>query len=236
MSTDTPEFWNEIWSDTDDLGSGSDEILADQLKDLTPGRALEIGCGDGRNAVWMAEQGWRVTAVDYSTVAIEKGRGLAAKRGVDVEFVEADAASYEPGDSFDLITSFYIQLFPRDRANMLAAMSKQLAPGGTLLFVSHDKSAPPSVWSEEDLLSLTTPEEVVAELAGLQIEQAIVLSHGGEGPEPSHVHNAEGHESQGSHGSSSTIVRATRPSFGPRRRGRSRRRKGTTPPVHARQP
>ena len=59
MSTDTPEFWNEIWADIEDCGSGSDEILVDQVKHLTPGRALDIGCGTGGNAIWLATQGWQ---------------------------------------------------------------------------------------------------------------------------------------------------------------------------------
>ena len=71
MSTDTPEFWDDMWTDMEDCGSGSDRILAEQVESLTPARALEIGCGTGGNAVWLAEKGWRVTAVDYSAVAIE---------------------------------------------------------------------------------------------------------------------------------------------------------------------
>ncbi len=199
MSTDSPEFWDRTWAEIGATGSGSDDILAEQVGRLKPGRALEIGCGMGGNAVWLAIKGWQVTAADYSTVALEKAGQLAAEQGVSVEFVVADASKYQPVGNFDLIISFYIQLFPVRRAGMLANISKALAQGGTLLFVSHDKSGSPSGWSEEDLLSLTTPEEIVMELPGLQIEQASVLHHdGGE-------HEAE------SHGSSTTVVRATRP-------------------------
>ena len=189
MSTDSPEFWNEIWAATEAIGSSSEEILAEQIGHLSPKRALEIGCGIGGNAVWLAKKGWQVTAFDYSPVAIEKGRHLAAEQGVSVNYVVADASKYEPIGNFDLIISFYIQLFPVQRASMLAMMSKALAPGGTLLFVSHDKSGAPSGWSEEDLLSLTSPEEIVKELPGLVIEQSATLSH--------------------QDGSSNTIVRAT---------------------------
>ena len=93
MSTDTPEFWNEMWAELEDCGSGSDAILFDQVQDLTPGRALDIGCGTGGNAVWLAKQGWQVTAVDYSEVAIDKGRRLAAEQGVSVGFVVAGAST-----------------------------------------------------------------------------------------------------------------------------------------------
>ena len=215
MSTDTPQFWNEMWSDIEDCGSGSDEILADQVERLTPGRALDIGCGTGGNAVWLAKHGWQVTALDYSEVAIEKGRRLASEQGADVEFVVADVSTHRPRGEYDLITCFYIQLFRHQRANMLAKMSEALAPGGTFLFVSHDKSGPPAGWSTEDLLSLTTPEEIVAELSELQIEQAFVLNHDAEGFHASHMPHDSGeqepHEDHDSHGSSSTIVRAIRP-------------------------
>ena len=214
MSTDTPEFWNEIWADTDNVGSGSDAILSEQIEHLTPGRALEIGCGTGANAVWLAQQGWQVTAIDYSEVAVEKGKQLAAEKGVKVEFALADASTYQPKGQYDLITSFYIQLFPQQRASMLANMSKALAPGGTLLFVGHDKSGPPAGWSEEDLLSLTTPEEIVAKLAELQIEHAIVLDDDANGGQVSHMRHDgaehETHEAQCFHATSSTIVRVIR--------------------------
>ena len=213
MSTDTPEFWNEVWADIEDCGSGSDEILVDQVKDLTPGRALDIGCGTGGNAVWLAKKGWQVTAVDHSSVAIEKGKRFAVEQGVNVLFVVADASQFKPQGDYDLITCFYIQLFPQQRGNMLAKMSKALAPGGTFLFVSLDKTGPTSGWSEEDLLSLTTPEEIVAQIKELQIKQAFVLSHDGR-----HASLGQGNggeqgppESHEGHGSSSTIVRAFRP-------------------------
>ena len=214
MSTDTPRFWNEKWTDTENEGSGSDAILAEQIEHLTPGRALEIGCGTGANAVWLAEQGWQVTAVDYSEVAIEKGKQLAALKEVTVDFVLASADTYQPQGQYDLIMSFYIQLFPQQRAGMLAMMSQALAPGGTLLFVSHDKSGPPAGWSEVDLLGLTTPEEIVAELPELEIEQAFVLVDEGNGGEVSHMRQDgaehETHEAEVSHATSSTIIRAIR--------------------------
>ncbi|PKB72039.1 MAG: hypothetical protein BZY87_02360 [SAR202 cluster bacterium Io17-Chloro-G6] len=215
MSTDTPEFWNEMWADIEDCGSGSDAILADQIEHLTPGRALDMGCGTGGNAIWLAKQGWQVTAVDHSEVAIEKGKRLAAEEEVNVEFILAAASTYRPMGHYHLTTSFYIQMFPQERINMLAQMSKALAPGGTLLFVSHDKSGPPIGWTEEDLLSLTTPEEIVAELPDLQIERAFVLDDDQSGGHASHMRQAgaisETHSAHDSHGASSTVVRAVRP-------------------------
>lgn len=211
MSTDSPEFWNDIWADIEDCSSGSDQILAGQVGSLSPGYALEIGCGTGGNAVWLANQGWQVTAVDYSMVAIEKGQQMAADQGATVEFVVADASTYQPQGHYDLITSFYIQLFPGLRAAMLANMSKALAPGGYLLFVGHDKSGPPLGWTEEDMLSLTTPEEVVSDLIGLEVKEATVTRHDS-GLHAVHSHYVESGENEVhySGGSFSTVVMAWR--------------------------
>jgi len=203
MSTDSPEFWDKTWGEAGAIGSGSDAILDAQIGHLNPGRVLEIGCGLGGNAVWLAENGWQVTAVDYSAVAIEKGAQLADEKGVNVEFVVADASEYKPADVFDLIICFYIQMFPAQRASMLANVSKALSPGGTLLFVSHDASGSPSGWSDEDLLSLTTPQQVIDELPELRIEQALVLE------DQEGEHQTDGMNS--SEGSRTTLVRAIRP-------------------------
>ena len=196
-SSDTVEFWNEIWETMEDTFADYDETLVDAVEGLTPGRALDVGCGAGGNAIWLAERGWRVTAVDFSEVAIQKAMQRATERGVEVNFVVADAAAFQPQDEYDLITTFYIQLWPRQRAQMLSNVSKALASGGRLLFVSHDKSAPPSGWSEEDKESLTAPEEVVTELPGLHIEQAETIYESGAHvehmpqPDKEHSHHSD---------------------------------------------
>ena len=219
-STDTVEFWNEIWETMEHTFADYDEALADAVQELVPGRALDMGCGAGGNAMWLAARGWQVTAVDFSDVAIQKARQRATERGVEVNFVVADAAAFQPQDEYDLITTFYIHLWPRQRAQMLSNVSKALAPGGRLLFVSHDKAAPPSGWSEEDLESLTTPEEIVAELPGLHIERAEVVHESGAHmehmpqPEEEDAHHSEasGHEHADGeyHPSATTIVVAVR--------------------------
>ena len=177
MTDDASEFWDDIWATMEELSTAPDQLLVTQIKGLSPGRALELGCGMGSNAVWLAERGWRVTAMDFSENAIEKARQLARERGVDVEFVIADASSYQTDGEYDLVTSFYVQLSPEQRVKMLSLAGEALVPGGTLLFVSHDRSNPPAEWSKEDLLSLTTPDKIVSELPSLKIEQAYVLEH-----------------------------------------------------------
>ena len=71
-------------------------FLVAKSSDLSPGRALDVACGEGRNAVWLAEQGWQVTGVDFSEVALEKARRLAELRGVEAEWVQADLLDYRP--------------------------------------------------------------------------------------------------------------------------------------------
>ena len=205
---DEREFWNEIWSGTDDIDSGSDELLATYTERLTPGRALELGCGAGRNAVWLAESGWQVTAADFSPAAVESSKQLADQAGVTVELEVAAAASYQPKSQFDLITSFYIQLPSPERARMLANAGDVLAPSGTMLFVSHDESSPPQGWWQDDRLTLTTPEQIVAELQGLRIAEAKVLM----GSTPPHVEGSEPHGvARDAHESGTTAVLATKP-------------------------
>ena len=218
MTHDTREFWNETWAEHDDVTPDADDFLVAAAEGLTPGRALDIGCGAGGNAVWLAEQGWQVTATDFADAAIEKGKRLATKRGVQVEFVVAEATTFQPERQYDLITSFYVQLPPDQRAKMLSIAAGALTPGGTLLFVSHDESSPPSGWTDEDMLSLTTPDEVASELPGLKIEQAFVMeqeggehaaqAHDSEDAHDTHEHPAD--EGLDLHGSSSTVVRAVR--------------------------
>ena len=218
MTHETREFWNEMWTEHDDSTPDPDDLLVTEVAGLSSGRALDIGCGAGSNAVWLAAHGWQVTATDLADAGIEKGKRLATKRGVQVEFIVAEATAFRPDGRYDLITSFYIQLRPDQRAKMLAMAAGALAPGGTLLFVSHDKSSPPSGWTDEDLLSLTTPDEVASELPGLKIEQASVMEHEG-GEHATHAHDSEDDldtyelstdEAHNSHGSRSTVVRAIR--------------------------
>ena len=224
-TTDSKAFWNDMWGETDEAYPDHDAMLVTETKGLKPGRALDIGCGAGGNAVWLAEQGWQVTAVDLSDVAVEKGRRLAIERGVNVDFIVSNATTFQPDSLFDLITSFYIQVPPEGRARMLSNAANSLAPGGTLLFVSHDRSAPPEGWSDEHIASLTTPDEVASEIPVLKIEQAYVSEHAdaahmGNSDErhESHSHEADDHdadahskhESHDSCGSGSTVVRARR--------------------------
>ena len=211
MKTDTVEFWNDIGATMDHTFADHDALLAKLVGGLQPGRALDLGCGSGGNAVWLAEHGWQVTAVDFSVVAVEKGRMRASERGVEVEFVVSDVTAHRPNGRYDLNTSFYIQLWPEQRSQMLAEAAKVLNPGGRIIFVSHDASAPPDGWTREDLESLTTPPQVAAELPGLKIERAEVLGESGHHTEDTASSTASephdnGEESSRTQGATTVVV------------------------------
>jgi SAM-dependent methyltransferase len=91
------EDWDRRYRGTELVWTAQpNRFLVQELRGLPPGRALDLGSGEGRNAVWLAEGGWKVTAVDFSPVALDKARRLAQARGVTVDWVLADLRDYEP--------------------------------------------------------------------------------------------------------------------------------------------
>ncbi len=149
-------------------------FVVEELGEVPPGRALDLGSGEGRNAVWLAERGWRVTAVDFSPVALDKARRLAQARGVSVHWVLADLRGYQPeSGAYDLVLVAYLQLPPVERAAVLAGAVAALAPGGTLLVIGHDlANLTQGVGGPKDPAVLYTPEPIVAELDGLTVHRA----------------------------------------------------------------
>src|SRR5262249_56447890 len=104
-------------------------FVVSELAGLRPGRALDLATGEGRNAVWLAEQGWQVTAVDYSAVGLAKGGQLAEARGVSVDWVAADLLEYQPTPkAFDLVLVVYLHLPPAERATVLHPATPAAAP------------------------------------------------------------------------------------------------------------
>ena len=169
------EDWDLRYAQPDLLWSATpNRFLVSEASDLTPGRALDLACGEGRNALWLAGLGWRVTAVDYSSVAIDKARSRAADEGADVEFLCFDLLEYEPEPhDYDLVLVFYLQLPGEERRIVLARAASALAPSGTILLVGHDRTnATDGVGGPSDPSVLYTPEEIVSELPGLEIEKA----------------------------------------------------------------
>jgi SAM-dependent methyltransferase len=169
------EDWDRRYGGTELLWRAEpNRFVAAELQGLPPGRALDLGAGEGRNAVWLAERGWRVTAVDFSAVALDKGRGLAQARGVGVDWVLEDLRGYRPElVAYDLVLVAYLQLLPAERAAVLRGAVTALARHGTLLVVGHDlANLAEGVGGPQDPAVLYTPEAVVAELTGLTVNRA----------------------------------------------------------------
>ena len=145
-------------------------VLAPVLESLTPGRALDLGCGAGRAALWLADRGWRVTAVDFSEVALAIGRGHNA----DVDWVLADVREYEPEpNAFDLVLVLYMHFASDERRSLLSRAAGAVATAGTLVVFGHDvENIGTGAQGPSDPDRLYTPETIVAELPGLEAERA----------------------------------------------------------------
>jgi SAM-dependent methyltransferase len=118
------------------------QFVERHLAALKPGTAIDLAAGEGRNAVWLAAQGWRVIAVDYSPVGLEKGRRLADDHDVadSIEFVAADALTYQPAEPVDLVVISYFQTSPAEQRTALQHAATWLRPGGTVFVVAHDRA------------------------------------------------------------------------------------------------
>jgi SAM-dependent methyltransferase len=169
------EDWDRRYSGPDLLWSATpNRFLVQEAEDLAPGRALDLACGEGRNALWLAERGWNVTAVDYSGVAIAKARDRAALGGADVDFVCADLLDYLPAEgAFDLVLVLYLQLPVEERRLVLARAEAALAPSGTFLLIGHDlTNVTDGVGGPSDPDVLYTPEQIAEEVPSLDVEKA----------------------------------------------------------------
>jgi SAM-dependent methyltransferase len=169
------EDWDRRYSQPDLLWSATpNRFLVREVAELPPGRALDLACGEGRNALWLAGRGWTVTGVDCSAVAIEKARRRSHDEGAEVDFVCADLLDYEPSASaYDLVLVLYLQLPFPERRLVLSRGARAVATGGTFLLVGHDlANMTDGVGGPTDADVLYTPDDIVAEVPGLVIEKA----------------------------------------------------------------
>lgn len=167
--------WDERYATKELLwGAEPNRFLVEETAGLAPGRALDLAAGHGRNAVWLAEQGWRVTAVDFSEVGLTKARELAADRGVEVDWVAADLNDYEPEpDAFDLVVILYLQLPEAELTPILRRAAGALAPGGTVIVVSHDRrNLTDGAGGPQDPDVLATPESLATPLPVVWVQRA----------------------------------------------------------------
>lgn len=172
------QTWNQRYRDAELVWSaGPNQFVADLCRDLTPGRSIDLAAGEGRNAIWLAEQGWDSTAVDYSDVAIEKARQLAERRGVTVTTEVADLTAYVPTPGgYDLVLVAYLQLTDEQLTPILRRAAAAVAPGGTFLLVGHDRqNLEHGYGGPQQIDVLTSPDQVVAALGdGFTVDRAEV--------------------------------------------------------------
>lgn len=112
--------------------------VAETLARLAPGTAIDLGAGEGRNALWLATQGWKVTAVDFSSVALNRGAEREAQLRVAVEWVCADAISWTPSTPVDLVLLSYLHFDAATIRALLRRAAGWLSPGGSLAVIGHD--------------------------------------------------------------------------------------------------
>ena len=155
--------------------AGPNTVVVDEVAGLTPGRAIDLAGGEGRNALWLAEQGWDAELVEFSGVALEKARAIAEQRGVTVTTTLADATAGPDLRPADLVLVCYLQLPAEPLARALGHAASLVAPGGTLLVIAHERDnlehghgGPP------DPAFLPTVDEVLAAVDGhgLTVERA----------------------------------------------------------------
>jgi SAM-dependent methyltransferase len=131
--------WDERYAAAGQLwGLEPNQFLVGVADDLPPGTVLDLGCGLGRNAVWLATRGFAVTGLDLSPVAVEQAEQFAASVGVDVEFAAADITTWRPdGRTWDVVLLSYIHLPEAGRVQVHATAVEALAPGGRVVVIAH---------------------------------------------------------------------------------------------------
>jgi SAM-dependent methyltransferase len=134
------DAWDERYAKPDLVWSRQpNKFVFHEVAGMAPGRALDLGAGEGRHAIWLASLGWRVTAVDFSPVALAKAAALASSQDLQITLLLEDIRSYQPAPgAFDLVLIAYLQLPWPDFEPILHRAAAAVAPGGTLLVVGHD--------------------------------------------------------------------------------------------------
>jgi SAM-dependent methyltransferase len=163
--------WDERYAASELVWSaGPNQFVESELSELPPGRALDVACGEGRNALWLAGRGWQVTAVDFSLAGLNKGQALQAAspagRELQVEWVHADVLEYDYGsEQYDLVLLAYLQLPADERRTVVRRAFGSLRVGGSLFLVAHDSTnLTEGTGGPQDPEVLYTAEEVLGDL------------------------------------------------------------------------
>ena len=145
------QFWDDKYREQNQLWSGAPNgVLVVEAAGLTPGQALDVGCGEGADALWLAERGWLVTAVDISRVALERAAALGVPAADKVTWTHADlTVTAPPAAAFDLVSALYFSIPRQPGHAAIRALLAAVAPGGTLLFCGHDLEGHPHHHEQE---------------------------------------------------------------------------------------
>ncbi len=179
------ELWDERHGARDPIEDHApDPTLVEVAAGLVPGTALDLGCGDGRNATWLASAGWTATGVDFSAVGLARAATRAEAHGLTVDWVQADLLTWAPpAVAFDLVLLMFIHLPATERDAVYAAAAAAVAPGGTLLVVGHDRTnLTDGVGGPQDPDVLFTAAEIAAALpAGFDVARQDTVRRGDAG-------------------------------------------------------
>jgi len=151
MSTpDAKAHWEEHYGERHRVWSGRVNVrLAEMAEGLTPGRVLDLGCGEGGDALWLAERGWHVVAVDISETALQRAASEANARGLSdrIDFAQHDLSNSFPDGTFDLVSAQFLHsMIPFDRPRVLKRAASAVRPDGLLVIVDH---AGPPPWASK---------------------------------------------------------------------------------------
>jgi SAM-dependent methyltransferase len=170
--------WDRRYRESELVWSAEpNRFVAEICADLPVGRALDVACGEGRNAIWLAGLGWQVTGVDFSSAALDKARQIAQRHDADIEWVHADARRIDrigPG-TFDLVVLCYLQVDDAELLDVLQAGASLLTAGGKLVVIAHAlENLSSGVGGPQDPSVLPTPERVaqILQAEGLDIDRA----------------------------------------------------------------
>lgn len=165
---DTPSPWTD----------NANAFLVAETSELSPGRALDLACGEGRNALWLARRGWQVTGLDFSSVAIERASARAAEEGLNADFETTDLREWRPEDRFDLVCVLYLHLVRDEIAPIMSRAAEAVADGGILFVIGHHTDnldhgtggpqSPEVLYTQDDLTAWCPLEIVRAERVSRQ--------------------------------------------------------------------